>query len=100
MTGGRWEKAGKFPPPDLRINGRKYWTEETYARWLADQQDAEAARRDHDTSSAEDTKIADAYLETKDQLGHNGTPSLDDAVPQTDPLINIPGSNIRGGENG
>ena len=51
MTMDRWEKAGKFPPPDLRINGRKYWTEETYARWLADQQDAEAARRDEGGAS-------------------------------------------------
>ena len=51
MTEGRWEKAGRFPPPDLRINGRKYWREETYARWLVDQQEAEAARRDEGGAS-------------------------------------------------
>ena len=45
MTEDRWVKAGKFPPPDLRINGRKYWRERTYAKWLKDQLEAETARR-------------------------------------------------------
>jgi predicted DNA-binding transcriptional regulator AlpA len=45
MTHHRWVQAGKFPPPDLRINGRKYWREGTYARWIADQAKIEAVRR-------------------------------------------------------
>jgi hypothetical protein len=45
MTQHRREKAGTLPPPDLRINGRKYWREGTYAKWLKDQLGAEATRR-------------------------------------------------------
>jgi hypothetical protein len=45
MTHHRWVQAGKFPPPDLRINGRKYWLEGTYASWLATQAAVEATRR-------------------------------------------------------
>ena len=45
MTEDRWIKAGKFPPPDIRINGRKYWREGTYAKWLKYQLEIEADRR-------------------------------------------------------
>ena len=95
MTMDRWERAGKFPPPDLRINGRKYWRERTYAKWLRDQLAAETARRDRDISTAKD-----ASPEIVDQLGHNGGPPLDDAVKQSDsPAIKV-GGKMRSGKNG
>jgi hypothetical protein len=46
MTQHRREKAGILPPPDVRINGRKYWREETYANWIAAQAEAEDVRRE------------------------------------------------------
>ena len=45
MTQHRREQAGILPPPDLRINGRKYWREGTYAKWLKDKLKIEAAHR-------------------------------------------------------
>jgi hypothetical protein len=45
MTQHRREKAGILPPPDIRINGRKYWREKTYAKWVAAQAEVEAVRR-------------------------------------------------------
>ncbi len=45
MTQHRREKSGILPPPDLRINGRKYWREGTYAKWLKDKLKTEAAHR-------------------------------------------------------
>jgi predicted DNA-binding transcriptional regulator AlpA len=46
MSVWRWVDKGIFPPPDLRINGRKYWREETYTKWVEAQAEAEAVRRD------------------------------------------------------
>jgi predicted DNA-binding transcriptional regulator AlpA len=43
MTIWRWVNKGIFPPPDFRINGRKYWREGTYTDWLMAR--AEAARQ-------------------------------------------------------
>ena len=53
MTQHRWVQAGKFPPPDLRINKRNYWREETYAKWLAAQAEVEIARREGEYEGGE-----------------------------------------------
>jgi predicted DNA-binding transcriptional regulator AlpA len=95
MSVWRWVKAGKFPPPDLRINGRRYWRERTYVKWLKDQLVAETARRDRDISTTED-----ASLEGIDQLGHNGGAPLDDVAKQRDLPVTKVEKNKRGGKNG
>ena len=45
MSVWRWIEKGIFPPPDLRINGRRYWREGTYSGWVEAQAEAEATRR-------------------------------------------------------
>jgi hypothetical protein len=45
MSVWRWVDQGIFPPPDLRINGRKYWREETYTKWVEAQAEVETTRR-------------------------------------------------------
>lgn len=32
----QWIARGKFPAPDVNINGRNAWLDETYSAWKAD----------------------------------------------------------------
>ncbi len=48
----RWRKAGKVPPPDMKVGGVSYYREDRFAKPPADESDTAAKAKNTATSSA------------------------------------------------